>query len=107
MRTTISEKEKLLYITFDRLKEKYPSGLYEWLYKNNLEVYRHIIELEDSINDNFSYNRSIQDLKALLREYWVEHMKAIREFKGCGQSDVSLDDVRSERIDTLETEHVL
>jgi len=102
-----NEKQKLLDITFDRLSEKYPSGLYEWLYTNKIEVYRKIFKLEDKINENFNSKGSVQDLKMILREYWIESMKAIINFKECGHINVSLDEARSERIDSLETGHVL
>ena len=82
-----NEKEKLLDITFNRLSEKYPSGLYDWLYKNKLEVYRQIYELEDRINDNFNTNGTVKELKAILRVYWIEYMKAISYFKEGGQTD--------------------
>lgn len=87
MRLTISKKDKLLNLTLDGLDEKYPSGLYDWLYKNKVEVYRQIFELEDRINDNFNTNGTVKELKAILRDYWIEHMKAISYFKECGQTD--------------------
>ena len=87
MRLTISKKDKLLNLTLDGLDEKYLSGLYDWLYKNKVEVYRQIFELEDRINDNFNTNGTVKELKAILRVYWIEYMKAISYFKESGQTD--------------------
>jgi len=106
MRLTISKKDKLLNLTLDGLDEKYPSGLYEYLYMNDIRSYSKIFKLEDSINMNFIKNGTLQDLKAILREYWIEHMKAIKDFKQAEQTNVLLDEVRVKRIEALETEHV-
>ena len=102
-----NEKDKLLDITLSRLDEKYPSYLYEYLYMNDIRSYSKIFKLEDSINMNFNKNGTIQDLKAILREYWIEHMIAIREFKKADQTNISLDEVRVKRIEALEMEHVV
>jgi len=101
------EKDQLLDITLSRLDEKYPYGLYEYLYMNDIRSYSKIFKLDDSINMNFNKNGTIQDLKAILREYWIEHIKAIKEFKKADQTNISLDEVRVKRIEALETEHVV
>ena len=102
----MNNKEQLLDITLSRLDEKYPSYLYEYLYMNDIRSYSRILKLEDSINMNFNKNGAIQDLKAILREYWIEHMKAIRDFKQDKTNKVHLDNIRAKRIEALETEHV-
>ena len=101
------EKDQLLDITLSRLDEKYPSYLYEYLYMNDIRAYSKILKLEDSINMNFNKNGTIQDLKAILREYWIEHIKAIKDFKKAEQTNISLDEVRVKRIEALEMEHVV
>ncbi len=105
MSETREEKEKLLSIAFELLGEKYPQGLYEWLYKYRPEIQRAISGLEDKMNDNFMTGGSVKDLKALLRAYWVVHMKAIKDFSECGKPDCSWDDIRDERIEGLEAAH--
>lgn len=105
MSNVINEKENLLHIAFDRLSEKYPSGLYEWMYVNDPDACRELSELEDRINDNVRTNGSIQDLKALLRTYWVAHMNAIKAFNECDKTDSILDEAKAERIRELETSH--
>ncbi len=106
MRSVLTEKDRLLKLTLDGITKRYPSGLYEWLFKYKIEVHERIIELEDRIDENFNDNGSIQELKALLRGYWVEHIKAERDFELSGKPDASLEEIRSERIDTLEQRHV-
>ena len=74
----MKEKERLLHIAFDRLAEIYPYGLYEWLDNHGMEEITH---LEDKINQNFLNSGSVEELKSVLREYWICHIKAIREFQ--------------------------
>jgi len=77
----ISNKDKLLRLTLEGLDQKYPYGLYEWLKERDLEAYEGILVLEDKINNNFTVNGSLEELKAYLRAYWIAQMKAIMEFE--------------------------
>lgn len=105
MNDVIRVKENLLSLAFDRLSEKYPSGLYEWMYKYRQETEKERMQLEDEINNNFRTKGSISELKAILRAYWALHMKAIKAFKESSIHDSSLEEIRDERIEELETTH--
>ena len=83
----IEEKEKLLHILFNRLSERYPVGLIEWMDKYRPEASKEISELEDRANENFKSNGSIQELKGILRDYWSIYMKTIRDFKEFKRND--------------------
>lgn len=74
------EKDKLLRITLKGLDDKYEFGLYDWLKKSEPKVYVNITGLENEIDNNFSENGSTEELKALLRSYWIVHIKAIIKF---------------------------
>jgi Fic family protein len=89
------EKEKILKEVLRLLSEKYPIGLYEYLYKHCPDLYNQLLELENSIDQTY-LNASIDQLKAVLREYWTFHMTAIREFKQTGQLGLNLSQVRQE-----------
>jgi len=106
MNNTNTEKERLLHVAFEGLSNEYPPGLYDWLYAHDRGTYDEINQLEDEVNENFLKGGSVDDLKAILREYWRLHMVAIRSFKGRGQSDTSLSETRVERIQELESSHV-
>lgn len=104
--TVREEKEHLLKIVFDGLGQRYPQGLYEWLYIHDRGVYDRINHLEDMINDEILNGGTIARFKELLREYWIVHIKAIRSFNESGAPDNSLNEVRAERIRELETVHL-
>lgn len=91
----MNEKEKILKEVLRLLGEKYPRGLYEHLYKYCPDFYKHLLELEDRIDQAYlNPNASIYQLKAVLREYWAFHMTAIKEFKQIGQLDLDLSQIR-------------
>jgi hypothetical protein len=93
-------KEELLNRALGDLGKRYPIGLYEYLYKHRPDLYRSLIELENSIDQIYpDSNASIDQLKAVLRDYWTFHMTAIREFKQLGQLDLDLSQVRQEMAD--------
>ena len=98
------EKEYLLKTAFNLLEERYPSGLYEWLYIHDRATNDEINRLEDRVNANFLNGGSINDLKAILREYWIVHMKAIRAYEAAGKV-LDLDSIRQQRMDELEIAH--
>ena len=77
--------------TLGLLGEKYPVGLYEFLYKHKPDLYWQLVDLEDRIDQAYlNPSASTDQLKAVLREYWTFHMTAIREFKQAEQLDLNL-----------------
>ena len=80
MSKDIKEKDKLLRITLKGLDDKYKFGLYDWLKDSHPEVYEKISALEVEIDNNFRDHRSIEELKALLRKYWIAHVKTIKKY---------------------------
>ncbi|MFI5324456.1 MAG: hypothetical protein ACHQ6U_13250 [Thermodesulfobacteriota bacterium] len=78
MSETQKEKERLLNLTFDRLEDICTNGFCEWLYSRGMEE---ISLLEEQINQNFKSNGTVDELKPILREYWVCHIKEIREYE--------------------------
>lgn len=85
------EKEAILTEVLRLLREKYPIGLYEYLFKHRPDLDQQRLALEDRIDQSYlNPNISIDQLKAVLREYWTFHMTAIREFKQAGQLDLNL-----------------
>ena len=90
-------KDELLNRTLEELGKRYPQGLYEFLFKHRLDLYRQLTELEDRIDQTYlNPNASIDQLKGALSEYWKLHMKAIREFKQVEQLDLNLIQARQE-----------
>ena len=86
------EKEHILKEVLRLLGEKYPIGLYEYLFKHRPDLYRQLVDLEDRIDQAYlNPSAPIDQLKAVLREYWTFHMKTIKEFK--------LDETRVEQLD--------
>ena len=83
------DKELILKEVLRLLNEKYPIGLYEYLFKHRSSLYMQLIDLEERIDQAFLYE-TVDDLKAVLREYWTFHMRAIKEFKQKGQLDLNL-----------------
>jgi hypothetical protein len=93
-------KDELLNRTLEELGKRYPQGLYEYLYKHRPDLYRQLVDLEDKIDQAYlNPNASIDQLKAVLREYWAFHMTTIREFKQKGQLGLNLPQARKEMID--------
>lgn len=97
----VEEKEKLLHILFNRLSERYPAGLIEWMDKYHPEASREVSELEDRANENFRSNGSAQELKAILRDYWLIYMKAITDFKEFSRNDRLLDMHKNQKITSI------
>jgi len=93
-------KEELLNRALEDLGKRYPQGLYEYLYKYRPGLYKQLIDLEGRIDQTYlNPNASIDQLKAVLREYWKFHMTAIREFKQRGQLDLNLLKAREEMVE--------
>ncbi len=77
MKTNDKHKEKIIDETLRLLAERYPIGLYEFLFKYEPEMYKELRDLEDDINRVYDH-KSIDDLKAVMRKYWILHMEAIK-----------------------------
>ena len=91
------EQEFILKEVLRLLGEKYPTGLYEYLYKLRPDLYRQLIDLEDRIDKAYlDPNASIDQLKAVLRNYWKFHMTAIREFRQAPKLGMNLTEAREE-----------
>jgi len=96
----VTDKEYILQETLRLLGEKYPIGLYEYLYKYRPDLYIQLVNLENGIDQTYlNPNASIDQLKAVLREYWTFHMRAIKEFKQRGQLGLNLPQARQEMIE--------
>ncbi len=89
------EKEAIIKEVLRLLGEKYPVGLYEYLFKHRPELYKKLQHLEDRIDQAF-LSATIQGLKAILRDYWTLHIMAIKEFKEIDQLDFNLPVARKE-----------
>jgi len=90
-----TEKEHMIDETLRLLTERYPIGLYEFLFKYEPKMYRKLRELEDEISRDYS-NKTIEDLKEVLREYWTLHMEAIREFENQDDLDLRVSEVKQQ-----------
>ncbi len=83
------EKERILREVLRLLGEKYPNGLYEYLYKHRRELYNQLIHLEGSIDMAF-LTGTIGELKAVLRDYWRLHIQMIKEYDKVDQRDLPM-----------------
>jgi len=92
------DKELILKEVLRLLNEKYPIGLYEYLFKHRSSLYMQLIDLEERIDQAFLYE-TIGDLKAVLREYWTFHITAIKEFKQIGELSLNLSQTRQEMVE--------
>ena len=92
------DKELILKEVLRLLNEKYPIGLYEYLFKHRSSLYMQLIDLEERIDQAFLYE-TVDDLKAVLREYWTFHMTAIKEFKQIGELSLNLSQARQEMVE--------
>jgi len=100
-----TEKEDIFNKVLDALEEKYPSGLYDWLYSHDRALYDRINEIEDQLNESFLNGGSVSEFKRLLREYWDCHTGGKRKFKASGQPEVP-PEARQARIAELESAQV-
>ncbi len=91
----MNKKEHILRQTLRLLNGKYPLGLYEWLYKYRRDEYDEIFNLVDEIDHIYKVG-SVDEFKAILREYWTCHMQAIRDFEEADQLDFNVNDARQE-----------
>lgn len=97
------EKEHILSEVIDRLGERYPSGLYDWLHVHNRALYDRIDDIENEVNESFLNGGPVDEFKAKLRGYWKAHMEAIKLFNGKGKGALPSPEVRAERIAERET----
>lgn len=90
-------KEQLLTRTLEDLREIYPEGLYEYLFKYRQEMYERLLLLENRIDQIYlNPNVSIDPLRTVLREYWNLHAQAIRKFQQVGHVNLNLPKARRE-----------
>jgi hypothetical protein len=93
-------KEQLLTRTLEDLRNQYPLGLYEYLFKLRQDLFHQLISLEHKIDQlHLDTNASIDQLKAVLRDYRTFHMKAVKEFRHTGQLGLNLSQIRQEMVE--------
>jgi len=102
MNNCIQDKEFILEEILNLLAERYPIGLYEYLFKYQPEMYRRMRELETDADNAFLY-MTIEDLKEVLREYWVLHMEAIKEFEKQDELKFSVNKIKQQIQEELHT----
>ncbi len=95
MKKNYKEKEHIIDETLRLLTEKYPLGLYEFLFKYEPEMYKELRFLEDEISRDYS-DKTIEDLKEVLREYWHLHVEAIGEFENQDDLDLKVSEVKEQ-----------
>ena len=94
------EKDRILKEVLRLLNEKYPIGLYEYLFKYRPDLYKQLLDLEDRIDQAYiNPNASIDQLKAVLREYWTFHIKAIQLFNTDNSFENNLVEARKEMLE--------
>jgi len=65
MKKNYKEKENIIDETLRLLAQKYPIGLYEYLFKYEPEMYKKLRFLEDKISKNYK-NKSVEEIKVIL-----------------------------------------
>jgi len=91
----INNKDELFDKIFADLRKIYKAGLYEFMHEYEPKMYRKLRELEDEISRGYS-DKTIGDLKEVLREYWVLHMQAIKEFENQDDLDLRVNEVKEQ-----------
>jgi hypothetical protein len=90
-------KEALLNRTLEDLGKQYPVGLYEYIFKCRCDLYGQLVDLENRVDRIYlDPNADIDQLKAVLRDYWKLHITAIKEFTNIGQLAFNLSVARQE-----------
>ena len=89
--------EELVKHMFDLLAERYPAGLYEYMIDFLPETYREFLNIEDRINRCLLDKSSVGTLKSALRDYWVVHIKAIKQFDKAKAEGLDISELR-ERV---------
>ncbi len=95
MNNCTKDKDIILEELLNLLAERYPIGLYEYLYKYHPEMYRKMRDLEDDVGNAFLF-KTTEDLKKVLREYWTLHMEAIKEFENQDNLDLEVSEVKQQ-----------
>jgi len=75
-------KDQLTSEILELLDERYPAGLYEFMYKQRPKLYKELLMAEEQIDQVFINDESIESLKYALKQYWIIHIKGIDEFNG-------------------------
>ena len=89
----INNKDELFDKIFADLRKIYKAGLYEFMHEYEPKMYRKLRDLEDEISRDY-LDKTIEDLKEVLREYWVLHMQAIKEFENQDDLDLKISEVK-------------
>jgi len=88
-------KISLIKETLRLLNERYPQGLYEYLYARRRAEYEKIFALVEEIDRVYKVG-TVGELKAVLRDYWKLHVRCIDEFNEEAVSDTDLTEARRE-----------
>jgi len=102
MNNNTQEKEIIIDKTLNLLAERYPIGLYEYLFKYQPDMYKKLRELEDEVDNTFLY-KSTEDLKEVLKEYWHLHVEGIEEFENQDDLDLRVSEVKQQIQEELHT----
>jgi len=102
MNKNYKEKENIIDGTLKLLAERYPIGLYEFMYEYHPNMYRRMRELEDEVDNAFLY-KTVEDLKEDLKEYWHLHVEAIEEFENQDDLDLRVSEVKQQIQEDLHT----
>ena len=102
MNNYTQEKEHIINETLKLLAEKYPIGLYEYLFKYQPEMYKELRDLENDISRDYDH-KSIYDIKAIMRKYWILHSIAIKEFENQDNLDLEVSEVKQQIQQELHT----
>jgi len=100
MKKNYKEKEHIIDETLRLLAQKYPTGLYEYLFKYQPETYKKLRVLEDDISRDY-LDKTTGDLKEVLREYWTLHMEAIKRFENQDKLDLKVNEVKQQILEEL------
>jgi len=95
MKNYTQEKENIIDETLRLLTERYQQGLYEYLFKYQPEIYKELRDLEDELSIDYK-NKSIDDIKAIMRKYWILHSMAKKEFENQDDLDLEVSEVKQQ-----------
>lgn len=97
-----TEKEFLLAEVDARLEKKYPSGLYDWLYVFQRDLYERITGMESALNVSLTDGSPVEGFKNVLRKYEDVHVEAIKGYESGQGTLLSIEGISALRVRELE-----